>query len=38
MTGDLASIAIPKPPRVLNSWEFVDAVADRLAENLRKIH
>jgi isocitrate dehydrogenase len=30
MTGDLASIATPKPPRTLNSWEFVDAVAGRL--------
>ena len=30
MTGDLARIAIPKPARILDSWEFIDAVADRM--------
>ncbi|MDR0455172.1 MAG: NADP-dependent isocitrate dehydrogenase [Treponema sp.] len=30
MTGDLARIASPKPARILNSWEFVDAIAKRL--------
>jgi isocitrate dehydrogenase len=30
MTGDLASIANPTPPRSLNSWEFIDAIADRM--------
>lgn len=31
MTGDLARIAEPKAKQVLNSWEFIDAVASRLA-------
>ena len=31
MTGDLARIARPAPERALNSWEFVDAVAERLS-------
>jgi isocitrate dehydrogenase len=26
MTGDLAALASPRPPRILNSWEFIDAV------------
>jgi isocitrate dehydrogenase len=30
MTGDLARIANPKPPKVLDSWEFVDAIAKRI--------
>jgi len=30
MTGDLARIARPAPARILNSWEFVDAIAHRL--------
>jgi len=30
MTGDLARIARPAPARILNSWEFVDAIAQRL--------
>jgi isocitrate dehydrogenase len=29
-TGDLARLALPPPGRVLDSWEFVDAVAGRL--------
>ncbi|MDR1972413.1 MAG: NADP-dependent isocitrate dehydrogenase [Treponema sp.] len=29
-TGDLARLANPPPARVLNSWEFVDAIAGRL--------
>ena len=30
MTGDLARIARPAPARILDSWEFIDAVAQRL--------
>jgi isocitrate dehydrogenase len=30
MTGDLARIAEPKAKQVLNSWEFIDAIAERL--------
>jgi isocitrate dehydrogenase len=30
MTGDLAALAKPAPQRILNSWEFVDAIAKRL--------
>jgi isocitrate dehydrogenase len=30
-TGDLAQLSNPKPPKVLNSWEFLDAVAQKLA-------
>jgi len=30
MTGDLAAIANPAPPRSLNSWEFIDAIAKRM--------
>jgi len=30
MTGDLARIARPAPARILNSWEFADAIAQRL--------
>jgi isocitrate dehydrogenase len=30
MTGDLARLADPKPARVLDSWEFADAIAGRL--------
>ncbi|MCL2600045.1 MAG: NADP-dependent isocitrate dehydrogenase [Treponema sp.] len=30
MTGDLARIANPAASRILNSWEFVDAIAGRL--------
>jgi len=30
MTGDLAGIANPAPPRSLNSWEFIDAIAKRM--------
>jgi isocitrate dehydrogenase len=30
MTADLARLANPAPAKVLNSWEFVDAVASRL--------
>jgi isocitrate dehydrogenase len=32
MTGDLAAIANPAPPRILNSWEFIDAIAKRMRE------
>jgi len=31
MTGDLARIAEPAPKKALDSWEFVDAIARRLA-------
>jgi isocitrate dehydrogenase len=34
MTGDLASISSPAPPHGLNSWEFIDAIAERM-ENER---
>jgi isocitrate dehydrogenase len=30
MTGDLAAIANPAPSRILNSWEFIDAIAKRM--------
>ena len=30
MTGDLAQLASPAANRVVNSWEYIDAVADRL--------
>lgn len=30
MTGDLARIANPAPAKVLNSWEFIDAIAEKL--------
>jgi isocitrate dehydrogenase len=30
MTGDLARLAEPRPAKVLDSWEFVDAIAGRL--------
>ncbi|MDR1319191.1 MAG: NADP-dependent isocitrate dehydrogenase [Treponema sp.] len=30
MTGDLARLANPAPPRILNSWEFVEAIKKRL--------
>jgi isocitrate dehydrogenase len=30
MTGDLARLADPAPAKVLDSWEFVDAIAGRL--------
>jgi isocitrate dehydrogenase len=29
-TGDLARLANPQPTKVLNSWEFVNAIAARL--------
>jgi isocitrate dehydrogenase len=32
MTGDLAQLARPKPSRVLDSWEFVEAIAGRLPQ------
>lgn len=32
MTGDLAKIAEPKAKEVLDSWQFIDAIADRLAK------
>jgi isocitrate dehydrogenase len=31
MTGDLARLANPKPARVLDSWDFVDAIAGRMS-------
>ena len=30
MTGDLARLAAPAPKKIVNSWEFVDAIAERL--------
>jgi isocitrate dehydrogenase len=34
MTGDLARLACPKPVKILDSWEFVEAVAARLEKRL----
>ncbi|MDR2515864.1 MAG: NADP-dependent isocitrate dehydrogenase [Spirochaetaceae bacterium] len=31
MTGDLARLAVQSPQKILDSWEFVDAIARRLA-------
>jgi isocitrate dehydrogenase len=31
MTGDLARLADPAPARILDSWQFIDAIAARLA-------
>jgi isocitrate dehydrogenase len=31
MTGDLAKLAVPAPAKALDSWEFVRAIAERLA-------
>ncbi|MDR2103599.1 MAG: NADP-dependent isocitrate dehydrogenase [Treponema sp.] len=30
MTGDLARLADPAPARILDSWEFIDAIAEKL--------
>jgi isocitrate dehydrogenase len=30
MTGDLAKLSEPKPEKILNSWDFIDAIAGRL--------
>ncbi|MDR0289952.1 MAG: hypothetical protein LBI06_03370 [Treponema sp.] len=30
MTSDLARIARPAPAKILNSWEFVEAIAGRV--------
>jgi isocitrate dehydrogenase len=30
MTGDLAKLSDPQPEKVLNSWDFIDAIAERL--------
>jgi isocitrate dehydrogenase len=30
MTGDLARLSDPPPVKILNSWEFIDAIAARL--------
>jgi len=30
MTGDLARLSDPQPDKVLNSWDFIDAIAERL--------
>jgi len=30
MTGDLAKLADPHPDRIYNSWEFIDAIVERL--------
>jgi len=30
MTGDLARLSDPAPSKILNSWEFIDAIAERL--------
>jgi len=30
MTGDLARLSDPQPDKILNSWDFIDAIAQRL--------
>jgi len=30
MTGDLAKLADPHPDKFYNSWEFIDAIVERL--------
>ena len=30
MTGDLAKLADPPPVKILNSWDFIDTIAERL--------
>ena len=30
MTGDLAKLSDPPPVKILNSWEFIDAIAERI--------
>jgi isocitrate dehydrogenase len=30
MTGDLAKLSDPPPEKILNSWDFIDAIAERL--------
>jgi len=30
MTGDLARLSDPKPEKVLNSWDFIDSIAEKL--------
>ena len=30
MTGDLALLAQPKAEKIVNSWEFIDAIAEKL--------
>ena len=30
MTGDLARLSDPPPEKILNSWEFIDAIAERV--------
>ena len=30
MTGDLARLATPEAKKILNSWEFIDAIASKL--------
>jgi len=30
MTGDLAKLSDPPPEKILNSWEFIDAIAERI--------
>jgi len=30
MTGDLARLSDPPPSKILNSWEFIDVIAERL--------
>jgi isocitrate dehydrogenase len=32
MTGDLGRLANPAPSRTLDSWEFVEAIANKLAK------
>ncbi|MCQ2573810.1 MAG: NADP-dependent isocitrate dehydrogenase, partial [Treponema sp.] len=32
MTGDIARIANPPAKKILNSWEYIDAIAERLSK------
>ena len=31
MTGDLAKLSDPPPEKILNSWDFIDAIAERIS-------
>ena len=33
MTGDLAKLSYPLPEKTLNSWDFIDAVAEQITKN-----
>ena len=33
MTGDLASLSVPPAKKILDSWEFIAAIKERLSAN-----